>query len=1439
MIRRVLKISIGLIAGFSFTGWAQTWDARMDSTFTPYSLPQLQNFRNFYNQELEQLQEEKSALIQRGIQDGEVQLASSPDPEVVDQILIRLADLYYYYEKDDYLNRMEQYDQMLEAYDEGTIQELPDEPRLDFEKSLGIYQRIIDEFPRSEMIDDAVYNKGFLLEEMGQMDQAVQVYRYFVEAYPNSKFIPDAYMRLGEHYFNPPENRLDEAIKCYKIVTRYSNHARYDEALYKLGWSYYRLSQYPEAISYFTNLVENLYAEQAHMASQDMRTDLLDEAIEYISISFIDYGGPVKLYQYLGRIGWPEWTTDALRRMGFAYKQQKEDYRLAIQAFEYLIERMGNDPDVLFIRKAVVECYTALDDKENIFAAREKIYQQFHPRGSWWQSIEDEKIKLDAYRISENALRNNFNALLQRVTENPSQAGFESVVSLGYQYLDTFPEDNYAYMIRWNVALILDTKLAQYKEAIQEYLTISLVYSSEAYESFAREKGLSSIKDAAQNAIVIADTLINQEKRQQMAEGQPPSLSYSDENALKKPVPLTEAQKWLAMAYDNFIKLFPFDEKTPTILSNAGALYYINNHFDEAIKYFKTLMKYFPDHQAAREVELSILESYFAKNDFESTEALAKKIMNGSYPVAVKAKARQRLGEAIFLKAQGIADAGGGVKAADEFYRLALEVPQVEFADRALFNSATEYEKVQDYDSAIRAYEMLRTSYSSSSLLIDGLNNLAFDYGEIGKNRLAGDRYQELSGLVKDPKQAQDALHNAYIFYVKGRHWLQAIETVYAFVERFPQAEEAEAMYFQVADHLAQLNEPSRRASHLIGFTWRFPNSKRCIEAAYELGQHYEQSDSLDKAEQYYHQAYSTYQKFHPDSAESYAFLATEGLFKATRMAHRKYERIQFNVPPSRISAQASRKERELQDLEGRYAQVVAMKTIRLPESLYRIPELYDQFAIAWAKQPIADKNPATRAVKEKQINEKTAQIFGQALDAYLTAARGLRQLTQELSEKPVTQPGQPDSLAILTRTWTKKCEDKISATLFRMAQIYQESIERLLAVPVPSELSVMEGLEYRSQVLIQAIQPLTEKVIAAHQRNLHVADSLFINNTWVQASNKQILVNLGLVAEQYQLLAFDALHAFQKQAAVFRYRSLENKQNINQSLVDNMVNLLELSKTYATAAVHFRKQGMQKAERMNLDMLPVAAHREAMDHFALSLKDSVNQSIRTSKTDQRRASALFESTQSLIYEEVLTIFEDNEYYLNEERVAVLEKAFETEPGFQYQRATRNQLAAALLRIDPDTYSRKWGIQLAVTYLVTDTTWTCSFQPIYMAGNHSNEKAIEVRPHGKPVRDPEWSSNRPVYKIWVTPARQVSMLAFRKGIQIPGVPVQAEMHLRSESPCRIYINGEVAVERAYNGAYDLTDQLRSGVNQIGIIFKNQEVYSLYGWLTLRYLPKSL
>ena len=138
-------------------------------------------------------------------------------------------------------------------FDEGQLETEPDppkEPIYDYSKAIGVYDKIVDEFPQSEYADDALYSKAFLLEKMKQGSHGRRIYQEVIDKYPESLFAAESYMRLAEYYFAPREDKerekniveLQKAIKLYKNVLNYRNSKRYDEAAYKLGWSYYKLA---------------------------------------------------------------------------------------------------------------------------------------------------------------------------------------------------------------------------------------------------------------------------------------------------------------------------------------------------------------------------------------------------------------------------------------------------------------------------------------------------------------------------------------------------------------------------------------------------------------------------------------------------------------------------------------------------------------------------------------------------------------------------------------------------------------------------------------------------------------------------------------------------------------------------------------------------------------------------------------------------------------------------------------------------------------------------------------------------------------------------------------------------------------------------------------------------------------------------------------------
>jgi tetratricopeptide (TPR) repeat protein len=1341
---------------------------------------------------------------------------------------------------------MELFDDKFILFEQGQTNEIPEEPMLDFTKSLAIYQRIIDEFPYSEMIDDAIYNKGFLFEEMEKYDKSNQVYLYLIEAYPQSRYIPEAYMRLGEYYFNPPLNDLTRAIGYYENVLKFRNSARYNEALYKIGWSHYRLSLYPEAISYFTMLVENSkLSEQPGSANILDRTYLSEEALEYIAICFLDFGGVNSLLKYLTKIGNPPWGMDVLEHLGDIYMNEKEEYRNAINVYESLLNFLDLSIKSPEIEKKIVDCYKAMDNTEEAFLARQKLFMKYNRQGIWWEKIQDEKAKIIAHRLTELAIRENINEIIKQAENRSDILFFNKAVELGNIYLNTFPEELNAYMIRWNIAIILDTKLHKYKEALQEYLTISLAYNNEQFASFARNKGLATIKDAAENAIVVADNLVNQDKKlypeEEIVKDITQDIMISTEK--KEPIPFSEGEKWLSIAYENYIKLFPFDNKTASILANAGALYYTHHQFEEALRYYKTLIKYFPQNEKIKNVQYSILESYFGKQDFQSTEILAKKILEEDFPVEIQKSAKKRLGEAIFLKAENFAKQGKSASAAAEFYRLVMDAPNIEFADRALFNAGQEYDRIKDYSLANRAYELLRSSYGGSSLLPDALNNLAFNCGELDEYQKGAERYEELALILKEEDKSKDALYNAFAFYERAKNWRKATEIGEKYSLRYPDSDDASTIYYKSGKYSFKISDFKTMMRIFTDFQFRFPDSPLGIDAYFELGLYYNTIHLFSKAENAFYNAYLKNESIKEQGLGENNFIASEGLYFANRILYKQFAQIVFSLPQDSLQKAILRKQDILNNLIDRYTKIVSFQTMRLPESLYRIGECYEDFANTWANQEIPSMDLTSKTVKEKEINERTTQIYSQALLAYQKSVELLEKLLQTgnliIGKKDSVTTIQVDSLNITIQEWLERSKEKISEILYQMAEVNTQSVTQILEAPIPEDLYDIARLDYRNQILIKAVKPLIEVVIEAHRRNLFVADSLSLINRWIFASKSKILSTSCLLGQKYEELAFDALKEYRN--LYLNYLKESSGENVEdlEELVNNTINIIEMTRSYSKAAVLFSKEGIQRAYDVGLDVVNILQYREAIVQFAHTIADSLDKFISISLKDQKMAQGLFEKEAELRFEEMLAFFEDNVYFLKENYKQVLEEAYRTERDFEDSSILGFRLGLRLIKMEPDTYADSLDISVESLIVPTDSTWL--YVPQYQDGWEKLEFKMDkwINPK-REVKSDTGFNEQGVEKIYgFSPTLEEVNFYFRKKIVITGIPIFVDLQLQTDSDYHLFINGNMLVGKSDQEQFDMVSFLQPGDNLFALEYIGGKEFSIEGLAVIRYIPENV
>lgn len=1472
ILSRMMKLSviIGLLSlvslGFSQqvsapkSLWAET-----DSTLKNYTLEELQQYQNIYSREITRLEHERQQLRRQGIRDGEIFLSRNPKSRYGDKVMMRLAELYYEQSKEDFQNAMQEFDRVSALYDRGEITDLPREPKIDYAKSLDMYVQIIENYPLSDLVDDSFYNIGYILEEQVLRDSALVYYQKILQNYPNSPLMPDVYMQIGEYYFNPPVNNLDTAISFYEKVLQYRESIKYDEALYRLGWSYYRLSEYPKAISYFTLLVDDiLQARPYDPQAKYSNPALLDETIEYIGLSFIEYGGPAQAMRYINEIGGRSYGIRILKRMGDAYLDEKEDYNLALESYDNILKLYADDPLAPQVQNRIVQAYRRAGNNAMAFLARDMLFTKYRDGSDWWLKNDNEDARQVARMLTESALRDNISVLLNRGQETNQVDLFQQAVQESRRYLAAFPSDSSAPLIHWNMALTLDSKLNRVDEAYDEYLKISNIYWDTKYQRFAAENAVAIARDAALSAVASAEQQANEEQGisiselKKLAGTNVAAVSFRERMRLQ-PKELTPVEVKLAAAYDNYIKLFPHGKETPIFLANAGALYYRRHQFKDALRYFNTLLRHFPGSEEVSQARYAIMESYFGKADFSSSEIIARQILRGDATEEVKSRARRRLAESIYLNAEILAEDTKFIEAGNEYRRVVREVPDSPFADLALFNAALQYDKGTDFVRGIDTYNLLLATYPTSAYALDAQNNLAFDYAEIGDFRNAALTYERLSDAHPDADKARDALYNSSLYFTKASDWDNSIRVNRQFIKRHPQDDMADNFAFDIGRFYRNLNQHDKAQDAYEQFISNYPTSPGVIQAHFIRGDYYRNSNEKQRALLEFEKAYQKNKEFIARQLSGDDYYAAEAQFAIAKVKYEEFENIKFRLPESNLNRNKQAKREQLLEIVRCLGNCVELGTPRLYEATHMIGQAYQEFAATWADQEIPIMDPTRRAVAQKEVNDAAIELYSRAVNSYRNAVRSLDRLLQNYEESLISEMRQDttrqqaidtlqvvsqDSVLRIGRQWIDRSKENLAQVHYQIGEISLKSVRAVLNAPIPSGLGDFPELVYRNQVLDLAVQPLIEETVSAYQANIQEADSFRISSQWLELSKTKMLVTNNLLAGSYGRLALDAMSVIKKKLAEYD-QLIGSRQSFNemadqlQVVSDELANTVDFSKAARTRSTDTFKKSLDLARELSFGEKFISTTQDTMLSSLLTFALKCDSLGNDAKRRANFAREQFVRTEDLNFEEGLFTFESNYFALRDVGRATMEQGYEIATANQIDNLYSRNLAMQLIRFDPEKYAEIMNLQIQEQILVSDTTWKAT--PHYFEGwafvnfddsNWLPANYCENRTVNNPTAiwlyelpDPIVSDSMRTDTLVIVPAlapKPYARVFFRKHFVIQGLPVTCKINVSADQTFGLYFNGDLirtvseTNEASTKDDFDVSSLITEGKNVISL-----------------------
>jgi len=1354
-----------------------------DSSLNKLSVEELVKLRKLLAKQRDRLYERQEKSRERGVElSTEFLDKTREENSNQDKILIRVAE--YYIEEEDlnfdkryneFERAYDEYERQLKLYEEGTLKIPPTEPALpqrNYDDAIFIYDLIINNFPESYLIDEAYYNKGFLLQRMGQDSVAQKIFQKIIDQYPESPYAPEAYMQLAENFFYPePGDTREETIlnlkkanQLYQNVLAYKGSARYDEALYKLGWSYYRLAgenpeYYTDAIIYFTAVVQDISrTKELDVTGDIVLVDVEPEAIEYIAASFTDTAysksGVDNCRGFIERLGKPNFGKRIMEDMGDRYAKITM-WGNSRRAYRELLEMYTDYPWAPRIQKKIADSYVAESELDRAFEERRLLFEAYNPKSEWYSKLEQSDIRdrisaLDeAYTMSEEGLRTNvlylYNSAKKIEEEEGDPAELYSRFSEASRlYLDNFPTDENAYDINWSLALILDTKLHRFPLAFEEYIRVSNDYLEDENRF-----------NAAINAIAVADTLAQTD------------TALVDTTVVEgidivklPPTELTKEEDMLAEAYDNFIKLFPASAETPRILASAGALYYNHRRFDLAKKYYKTMVTKFPEAQQKNIGLISLMNSYFFLGQYRDAEIVARKILEvPDIPPDQVEIARKKLGQSIYKNAEKLEQQDQFVEAAREYVRVYQEASEyVTFADLALFKGAYNYEQAGEWQKAINTYEVLVKNLPESKQVLPALGNIAEDYKELEDYASVGRTYERIFNRFPGSEDAETALFNASLFYARAEEWREAIRTNNVYIATYPENPESKDLLFENANHYLKLDDLTEANRIYQAFASRYPNDPRTVEAYYNRGNYYFKRQEFNLARAEFNRAIEKSNEFERTGQDPNLFYAAEANYKLGEIIYEEYKAIQLSYPPSQLRAQLQQKSQSLEQVRSAFSRVIQLGSLRGFEAMYKIAESYEELANSIANQRLAPNlSNEQQLVERNRVFQASLAAYDQAVDEYKSVIVNIPKYAEKLdvsmdedtsgaesklaefdTSGVIQKEAETDSSARIARKWYDMARVKVSSIEYSVAERSGDFITAYLRTPNPE--TGVKAIAYDGLLLQNLIEPSVQTTIQAHLKNLQVSNELSLENKFVDESKRKILLTSNITADEYANVFHKAADLYKSSVPVLEDLIERGGTATTPEGMDyydyqdsHMMQLIFYMNKDSKAALNHYIRTLQFAKENNIQNDAKLTTEEKIFNFAYEAGNTMSTFADSANVKIEWYLDQFDKTSNQNYQLASSFFDDQAIDMTNYSKEIFELAYDLSKEYEIENIWTQLILAKLVELDPSSYLA--DLPREKMAVESDTTWlaTTLYEPgwNYMDYDDSkweNAKIVQLLP---------------------------------------------------------------------------------------------------------------
>jgi TolA-binding protein len=602
-----------------------------------------------------------------------------------------------------------------------------------FSSAVELYSELLKTYPDYERNDMVLYHLSRAYEIGGLTDEALTALDELVRRYPDTPMIDEVQFRRGEMLFL--RKRYNDAELAYDAVVEYGEDSKfYQQSLYKLGWSRFKLGWYEDSLEPFFELLDRKIGDieledgEARLAGLSRaEQELVEDTFRVLSISFSYMEGADTIGPFLSDLGNPAYSYVIYMNLGDLYLAQ-ERFIDAAKTYEAFVEEDPLHPRAPLLQVEVVEAYEQGGFPTLVLEGKEAYVERYAMAGEFWV-----RNPAEAHAAVAEHLKANLSDLAEYHHAMAQADGgveqYQEASSWYRKFLENFPDEPDSASTNFLLAETL------YES--QDFLAATEEFERTAYAYPPHERSAEA--------------------------GYAALLAYAEhEETIEDP----EARiAWHQNYLDSglrFAEAYPDHPSSAAVLTLVAEDLFESDQFDLAVAVGQAVVGREPpaDPALLRTSWTVIAHSQFDLANFAEAEQAyySLRTFTPADDPEANAEINERIASSIYKQGEAARDAGDLETAVTHFTRLGREVPDSRFRETAEYDAAAALINLGAWDRASASLEQFRLDYPDSKYADDITQKLAVSYMTVGNSRKAAGEFER---IADDPDTADDVRREA------------------------------------------------------------------------------------------------------------------------------------------------------------------------------------------------------------------------------------------------------------------------------------------------------------------------------------------------------------------------------------------------------------------------------------------------------------------------------------------------------------------------------------------------------------------------------------------------------------------------------------------------------------------------------------------------------